>query len=111
MEIANVILFILASIGMTHIIVDGSIFEGVRNWLKKQLSERAYGMLECYQCTGFWCGLVSGYFTIAMFLPLWTQFPITFFCGCASSYLSALAALHLNVLEARTVIDLNEQIN
>lgn len=107
MELANVIIFILASIGMTHIIVDGTIFDGVRGWLKKKLSEKVYSLFECYQCAGFWCGMVAGYFTIAIFMPFWTQVFITFFCGCAGSYLSALAAIHMNALEARTVIDLN----
>lgn len=104
MHIANIILFALAAVGMTHIVVDGVILEGMRNWLQRHLSERVYQVFECYQCAGFWCGMIAGYFTVAMFMPWWTQAPITFFCGCAGSYLSAVAAIHMNVLETRTVI-------
>jgi hypothetical protein len=108
MQLSNIILFILASIGMTHIIVDGNIFESTRSWLKKHLPEHVYSLFECYQCTGFWCGVIVGYFIIAVFQPWWIQFPITFFCGCASSYLSVLAITHMNALEAQTVIAIKD---
>jgi hypothetical protein len=103
-HIANIILFIFAAIGMTHIVVDGLIFESPRNWLQKHLPEKIYKVFECYQCAGFWCGMIAGYFTVAMFMPFWSQIPVAFFCGCAGSYLSAVAAIHMNALEAQTVI-------
>lgn len=76
------ILFCLATIGMTLIIVRGVIFEGVRTyiakeshrirrrWEKKNLPPRfslfvsLEKLLGCVQCAGFWCGLFCGFFLI-----------------------------------------------
>lgn len=57
------ILFLLATVGLTNIIVHGKIFESVipiKPWLKKKLSKDTYELFECCECMGFWCGLVCG---------------------------------------------------
>jgi len=59
----NLILFILASWGLTHILVSGKIFETPRNWIIIK-NEFLGGILTCYQCTGFWSGMfIAGCFT------------------------------------------------
>jgi len=114
LDLGTVLLFCLASIGMTHIMVDGSILQWFRDLMQKILPEKAYEVFKCYQCMGFWCGLFVGYFTIVkpfIGTPDFTwQLAViaTFICGCASSFLSPWAAIYLNVLETKMIIDCSE---
>jgi hypothetical protein len=53
----------LASWGLTHLLISGKIIERFRNKLIVRSNFFAE-LLSCYQCTGFWSGLlVSIYFT------------------------------------------------
>jgi hypothetical protein len=48
--------FILSVWGLTHILVSSKIMEPLRNWSLIRLP--FFGeMLECYQCTSFWCSM------------------------------------------------------
>tara|TARA_R110000796_G_scaffold142092_1_gene258546 strand:+ start:1215 stop:1553 length:339 start_codon:yes stop_codon:yes gene_type:complete len=47
--------FILASWGMTQILVYGSIFERQRQWIATK-SEWFGTLIHCPMCTGFWVG-------------------------------------------------------
>ncbi len=98
----NLILFALAAIGMTHIIVDGAIFNPVRALLKKILHKSIYKVFECYQCTGVWCGFISG----AIFID--TNIFIIIGCGFAGSFLSTFSVHVINYIEAKTIIDLRD---
>ena len=91
------VLFILASIGMTHIIIDGSIFEFLRNWIKKNLPQKLAQLFQCYMCLGFWCGIFIS------FLIFKENIFYIFACGCASSILSQFTAIIFNLLEAATI--------
>jgi hypothetical protein len=107
----NFALFVLATIGMTHIIVDSSIFSPVRSLLEKILPSYVYKVFECYQCSGTWCGFFIGW-TLLVYpfdFDLVTKIGIVFSCGCAGSFLSTLAATFLNYLEARSIVDLGEE--
>jgi hypothetical protein len=53
-------LFCLAVIGITAIIVDGTIFDEVRDWLAKKLPDELYDVFTCHQCMGTWVGLGCG---------------------------------------------------
>lgn len=91
------VLFVLASIGMTHIIIDGSIFQPFRNWIKQNLPEKISKLFECYMCCGFWCGMIIGFGIVS-------QNPIEVFaCGCAGSILSQTTAILLNLFEAAII--------
>lgn len=109
--LGNVILFIFASIGMSHIIVDGKILQKVKDSLQKVLPESLFEIFKCYQCSGFWSGAFIGYFSIVKSvsdfepLSLFATIALTFVCGCAGSFLSPWAAIYLNVLETRMVVD------
>ena len=71
---SNVAIFILASWGLTHLMVSGKILEGIRNWLIIR-STFFEGLLTCYQCSGFWSGLVlSTYWTFEPFHMLLMAF-------------------------------------
>lgn len=88
------ILFILGVIGMTHILVDSEIMEPVDEWAKTWMPAKLHhGLFECYACSGFWCGVVMGLFTVSA-NPL-----ILFACGCAGSFLADLGKDILDRLE------------
>jgi hypothetical protein len=100
-EIITFLIFALGSIGMTHIIVDGAIFEHPRKWIRSKFPNGNHfvrKIIGCYQCTGFWVGMLLGA-SLITFNPLFI-----FACGCASSFLSDWAAIHLNSLEAQSVL-------
>lgn len=91
----DIFLFILGVIGMTHIIVDASIFKWLRDLIDAKLPEKVAAAIHCYQCTGFWCGLFCG----------WAAFPTAsiwqvFLAGCAGSLLANFAAILMNLMEA-----------
>ena len=51
----DLLYFILASWGMTQILVYGSIFEDQRHWIKEK-SDWFGTLIHCPICTGFWVG-------------------------------------------------------
>lgn len=102
----EIVLFCLGCIGMSHIIIEGKIFEPTRNWLKRWLPGVLYSLLECYQCTGFWAGILCSF--LAFSDITWGQ---VFVGGCAGSFLSAVGALVLNYLEAKTIVNLEDGHN
>ena len=90
MTALDFVLFCLAAVGATHIIVFGSVFEKARvklNW----------SILTCTQCAGFHVGWIFGaYFThdpIRMFLM-----------GCVSSILSSITNTFQTYLEAKSIL-------
>lgn len=104
MEPVNFILFCLCTIGMSHIIVDGSILEWLRNFVKnitKLLKVPHLGsIVDCYMCSGTWCGFLMGYIWL-------TKDPAQIFaCGCAGGFLSNIAASILNLIEASTIVQM-----
>jgi hypothetical protein len=105
-KMTSVLLFIFASIGLTHILVDSSIFAEIRDWLRVKIDANVWPplaaklnkLLGCYQCMGFWCGLFTGVLAYG-----WHP-GILFLCACASSFLSMWGAVYLNYLEANAVV-------
>jgi hypothetical protein len=139
-------MFILTTIGLSHIIVDGSIFETPRKLIKDySLKARNFSLtvktaiaavavafcafwtfkfgftglpyfgalmiflilwgdfgavVDCYLCSGAWAGFFMGY--------VWmTQDALQIFtCGCAGGFVSNLAAMFLNWIEASTIVNL-----
>jgi len=49
--------FLFATIGLSHIIVHGSILQPVKQWLSDNKYNKILEMSNCYQCSGFWAGL------------------------------------------------------
>ena len=96
------LLFCFGVIGMTHIIVDSTIMEPLRNWVDRIFPEKISKFIHCYQCSGFWCGIFCGWFV----MPEITWFQL-FVAGYAGSFLSNLAALYMNYLEAQAIVTLN----
>jgi hypothetical protein len=86
-------LFILGVIGMTHIIVDSVIMEPVHAWIKPR-SKFLAELMDCYQCSGFWCGVLLAPVLLSYNPLVW------FAAGCTGSFLAQLGWLVLDTLEA-----------
>jgi len=104
------LLFILATIGFTNILVHGKILDviGLRPFLKRNLKPSVFEVFECYECSGFWSGLIMGFLLIS-YNPL-----IFISCGFAGSVLSQGAIDILNLIRSKTdfvVGDTDEQSN
>jgi len=76
----SLVIFMLAAYGMTTILVYGSIFNGVRNFIHKQSSEEGFKLLRpifsflselivCPLCTSTWVGF---FLSLTMFSPVHT---------------------------------------
>ena len=110
------LLFAIASVGLTAILVDGKVFASLRESLfdrarfirekrerlklkpKFTFTEFLEGILTCYQCCGFWSGLfcglllvvtsLSGYGDEGKRLVILHSLLIWFCCGVAGSLLA-----------------------
>jgi prepilin signal peptidase PulO-like enzyme (type II secretory pathway) len=62
----ELLIAILVAYGISNIIVNGSIFEPLRNWFgghaDKFIPRKIYQLITCMMCTGFWVGVVVGCF-------------------------------------------------
>jgi hypothetical protein len=103
----ELILFLLAAIGMCHIMVDGSILNPFKKWLEKPTwmlswsKGKLLAMLSCYQCSGFWAGALIG---LLMWYtgcdPLHVKNLSILFCyACAGSYIGTKAAVLMMKLQ------------
>jgi len=106
-EITALILFVISTIGMTHIIVDGSIMDGFRRLVKKTatlLRVPKFGsVVDCYLCAGTWCGFAMGWTLISQ------NIFIVLACGFAGAFLANFGAVFLNLLEAMTIVSLPDK--
>lgn len=83
----SLIFFILSTIGLTNILVHGRIFDIIKI---KGLSLREWvytvgwlkSLLECYECTGFWAGMICGLLLVSQ---AWWMVLI---CGFAGSVIA-----------------------
>jgi len=111
MTIATLLFFICAVIGFTNIVVDpATIFQPFRDFVTKKAKGDTKSaatfflwkwfdkMLSCYQCTGFWVGIICGSILITL-NPLYL-----FMCGVAGSFIATWGATYLNYLEAQSVV-------
>jgi hypothetical protein len=103
----DLLLFIVGVIGITHIVVDSKITAPIRDWLSNPnrfiIFKFLHSMMTCYQCAGFWCGLLCG-LTLRE-----ANYWHVLIAGGAGSFLSSLAAAVLNYLEANAIVQLDEK--
>lgn len=78
---SDLLLFCLAVVGMTFIVVHGKIYETPRSWLTR--FSWLSSLVTCYQCFGFWCGCFLGLILFPFSLAT------IFACGCAGSFLAS----------------------
>ena len=117
------ILFLLAAAGMTHVVVDSTVADPFRRlmkwtsknllllleplpkdvWYTKTLQWLAVvpsEVVDCHQCSGFWCGVICGYILICH--NLWS----VIMCGFASSITALFAAYVFTYLQAKSIIEM-----
>ena len=77
----NLLIFLLASFGMTMILVYGSIFEKIRP------KQGFFGKLfKCTMCTGFWSGIFINILLFILNKDLFNSIILgSFLSGCISS--------------------------
>ena len=127
MEI-TLILYLLAAVGMTLILVDGSVFDPFRLWLGNNdgflqtvknvwnqvrsasvssiyrgFKKFTLKIIQCYQCAGFWSGVAVGLILkvggVGLLPFPWWMIPFELFiCGCASSAVNVFVASILSRL-------------
>lgn len=100
----DIFLFVFGVVGMTHIIIDASIFQWLRDYMDAKLPEKISKLIHCYQCSGFWCGVLCGW--AAFSIISWQQL---FLAGFAGSLLANFMAIYMNYLEAKTIITLDDK--
>lgn len=103
----NFLLFIFATIGLAHILVDSALISPIRDWIKDSMPKYGIvaekvasfltGILSCYQCCGMWTGLLCGY------LCLTHDVLLVLTCGFAGSFLAYFAALIVSFIETLTM--------
>lgn len=98
----DLILFILATIGMTLIIVDGKIAQPFRKWARSKKSTFLIDIISCHQCCGFWSGIFCGIMTL---LPYYLILNKLFLFGCAASFVSMLGAIIVDYYNALLYIE------
>ena len=105
----NLILFVMAAIGLTNIMVDSVVMDKPRQWFASKkdnwFCDKINKILECYQCAGFWCGLFCG--AIALWMP-WLHWLLY---GFAGSFVAVLAAHIFTYFEAVAVVNLPDEEN
>ena len=77
---SNLILFTLASIGLTNIMINSVIMAPLRCYLKTKLNAKVFEIFECYQCMGFWCGMVCGGLVLS---EHWLAFVLLYGFACS----------------------------
>lgn len=102
MNVTNLILFLMATVGLTNIMVFGSIFNSLRHHMRKALPAHIYELFECYQCMGTWVGAGCGY-------VLMTHDAVgVAMCAFAGSFAAHYAALAQEWLEANSVVTITD---
>lgn len=94
----NFLIFCLSTIGLTNILVHGKILDniGLRPFLKKNLYSGIFELFECYECTGFWSGMIMGAVLIS-------QNPATFIpCGFVGSVLGQFYSELIFLIRSKT---------
>jgi hypothetical protein len=70
----TLLLFLIATIGATNILVHGDILDkdhlGFRPWLKKRLGNYQ-DLLDCYECSGFYCAVAVGFLLTSTIGTYW----------------------------------------
>jgi hypothetical protein len=99
MSTAELLLFALASIGLCHLLVDSALMTPVKGHLGSRGWRRLVRLLNCYQCSGCWSGLLVG---LIVLLGQWQPYLHLLLYALAGSFLGPLAAVCIGYLNALT---------
>lgn len=99
------LLFLLATIGLTNILVHGRILDviPVRPWLRNILGPNWFELFECYECMGFWCGLICGFALIS------TNIFVCLACGFAGSVAAMCYNDVMYLIRSKVEFEVNDE--
>jgi hypothetical protein len=97
----ELLLFALASIGLCRVVVDSALLAPAKEYLSRHGWERFVRMLNCYQCAGFWSGVMAG---LILVLGRWIPYLYLLLYGFAASFLGPLAAVFFGYLNAQSSV-------
>lgn len=103
----NFLIFCLATIGATNIIVHGTIFNYPRDLINKYGHSFIQKIISCYECCGFWVGLLFSFLFLypselrSMFF--WPLITLPIAGAFVGSLLSNFIAVFMNFLESIAV--------
>jgi hypothetical protein len=98
------LLWIFGCIGMTHIIVESDISKKFKDFIEPYTPNFIFKALGCYQCTGFWSGVIITTAYLIMQDNINDFWFLIFVGGCASSFLSTFSAILLTYFEANSMV-------
>jgi hypothetical protein len=84
---------------LCHVVVDSTLMAPVKDALSRQGWDRLVRTLNCYQCAGFWSGVVAG---LILLVGQRVPYLHLLLYGFAASFLGPLAAVCLGYLNALT---------
>lgn len=87
-NMVDFLLWMMASIGLTDILVNGRIAKPLRDSVK--YNNFLNDMLTCSQCAGTWVGLFCAILSAGASVPLLGIFPKLILFACAGSFVSVL---------------------
>ena len=97
----EIFLFCCSVIGLTNILIDSSAAAPIR-WLFKKILPFFYGVFECQQCMGTWCGLLCGGLIFGV------DPRILFLSACAGSFVASFGYLIIQYIETKIIVGDNE---
>jgi hypothetical protein len=78
-------MILLASVALTHLLVASDLMRAVADRCERYLPKTIHtALFECYQCSGFWCGLV-----MSLVMGVY-DLPWLFALACMSSFFADL---------------------
>jgi hypothetical protein len=116
----NFLLFILASVGFSHILVESTICDPIRTWFNNRSPQpdqkityfswicgKISYILSCYQCSGVWAGWIMGLFLlttwnidVSILYNILLNICIIIPAGFAASIVSNFSAVLLTYMES-----------
>ena len=96
--------WLCACVGMTNIIVESEISKKVKDFMESFTHPFIIKMLNCYQCAGFWAGIVVTTGCLLTHNCLFENWFYVFMGGCESSFVSTFFAIFQTYLEANSMV-------
>lgn len=109
MSIMYFLLFILAGIGITNIVVNASILDNPRDFIIHQ-SDFFGKLVTCMMCSGFWVGCILGVFSgINPIYAGATISLLSFTFGLFTEYMEVTIALIASELDVEEIVEEDEE--
>ena len=107
-DLVDFFVFLFGCVGITSIIVDGEIFKPVKDYIHNKVPEFFNSLLNCYQCSGFWVGIIFATVINYKYLNNLPNIASLILYGGLVSAASYFYALYLTYLEANSMVQFND---